>query len=239
MFRRVQHILQSARGAAFGLPEDLSLQFVKRCATLRGSCRQISVVTSNEQEQTGKSFRETLLGNIHCVLLLFRMAALGTGGPKESTEWDDILKAKGIIPEKSPDEEAQEQLKDLVEEVVEAYDPIEQKTLNDLDEDLEDADSDEEDILQSYRQKRMQEMRAEAMKPKFGPGVTYISATDWKQEVTDGGDEVYIIVHLVRYPEAIFDTFICHSVVITFLTLSSVFTFLPTVYRDVRSSNLL
>lgn len=124
------------------------------------------------------------------------MASLGTGGKKESTEWDDILKSKGIIPEKSPDEIAQEQLKELVEETVEAYDPHENKNVNQLDEDLEDADSDEERILQSYREKRLQEMKSNAMKVRYGPGVTQISASDWKQEVSEARKDTVVVVHL-------------------------------------------
>lgn len=126
------------------------------------------------------------------------MAALGTGGPKESTEWDDILRSKGIIPEKTPDEVAEEQLKTLVQDTVENYDPHERKDLDTLDEDLEDADSDEERILESYRQKRLQQMREEAMKPRYGPGVTHVPANEWKFQVTEAGSGVYVVVHLVR-----------------------------------------
>lgn len=125
------------------------------------------------------------------------MATLGTGGPKESTEWDDILKEKGIIPEKTPEELAKETLKDIVEETVEQYDPHENKNLETLDEDLEEADSDEERILEQYRRRRMAQMRADAVKPKYGPGVTYVSASDWKAEVTEAGDDVFVVVHLV------------------------------------------
>ncbi|CAN8070680.1 unnamed protein product [Agarophyton chilense] len=126
------------------------------------------------------------------------MATLGTGGPKESTEWDDILKAKGIIPEKTPEELAEEQLKDIVEQTVETYDPHERKTVQQLEEDLEDADSDEEIILEKYRQKRIQQMRTEAMRPKFGPGVRHVPACDWKAEVTEAGADIYVIVHLFQ-----------------------------------------
>lgn len=128
------------------------------------------------------------------------MASLGTGAKKESTEWDDILKAKGIIPEKTAEEEAREQLKEIVEETVEAYDPHEGKSLEQLDEDLEDADSDEERILESYRQKRLQELRADVMRVKYGPGVKFISSSDWKAEVTEAPSETSVIVHLVREP---------------------------------------
>lgn len=126
------------------------------------------------------------------------MASLGTGGPKESTEWDDILKSKGIIPEKTPEELAEEALKEVVEDTVENYDPHERKKIERLDEELEEADSDEEKILQQYRDKRIAQMREEAMKPKFGPGVTYVSASDWKSEVTEAGRGIYVVVHLVR-----------------------------------------
>lgn len=127
------------------------------------------------------------------------MATLGTGGAKESTEWDDILKKKGIIPEKTPEEEAEEHLKNIVEETVESYDPHENKDIDTLDEELEDADSDEERILESYRQKRLEQMRTEAMKVKYGPGVKSISAPDWKAEVTEASDGVHVIVHLVSW----------------------------------------
>lgn len=125
------------------------------------------------------------------------MASLGTGGKKETTEWDDILKSKGIIPEKTPEELAEEQLKELVEETVESYDPHENKDVEQLDEDLEDADSDEERILQSYREKRLEQMKAQAMKVRFGPGVAHISASDWKAQVTEERPDVYVVVHLV------------------------------------------
>lgn len=125
------------------------------------------------------------------------MASLGTGGPKESTEWDDILKSKGIIPEKTQEELAEEALKELVEDTVENYDPHEGKKIETLEEELEEADSDEEKILQQYRDKRIAQMREEAMKPKFGPGVTYVSASDWKSEVTEARGSIYVVVHLV------------------------------------------
>lgn len=125
------------------------------------------------------------------------MASLGTGGPKESTEWDDILKAKGIIPEKTPEELAEEALNELVEETVENFDPHENKNIETLEDELEEADEDEERILQQYREKRIAQMRADAMKPKYGPGVAYVAASDWKAQVTEAGDDVFVVVHLV------------------------------------------
>lgn len=126
------------------------------------------------------------------------MATLGTGGPKESTEWDDILRSKGIIPEKTVDELANDVLKTMVEEKVDNFDPHASKSVAQLDEDLEDADSDEEEILSQYRERRMQEMRALAMKKKFGPGVEYIPANEWKTQVTEAGDDIFVVVHLFQ-----------------------------------------
>ena len=124
------------------------------------------------------------------------MATLGTGGEHETTEWEDILKSKGIIPEKTAEEEAKEALKQVVEEHVENYNPYEKKEVDELENELEDADSDEERILNEYREKRIAEMQADAMKRKFGPGVEYVSAQDWKREVTEAGEGVYVVVHL-------------------------------------------
>lgn len=125
------------------------------------------------------------------------MATLGTGGPKESTEWEDILRDKGIIPEKTPEELADEVLTKVVEESVEKFDPHANKDVAELDEDLEEADSDEEQILEQYRQQRIAQMKAEAMLPRFGPGIRYVPANDWKREVTEAGESIYVIVHLV------------------------------------------
>jgi hypothetical protein len=127
------------------------------------------------------------------------MASLGTGSKKETTEWDDILRSKGILPEKSADELAEDVLKGMVEERVESYDPHENKGLDELDEELEDADSDEEAILREYRERRLGQLKEAAMKKRFGPGVHYVPANDWKAEVTNAGDDVYVIVHLVGF----------------------------------------
>jgi hypothetical protein len=127
------------------------------------------------------------------------MATLGTGSKKETTEWDDILRSKGILPEKSADELAEEVLKGMVKERVESYDPHENKGLDELDDELEDADSDEEAILREYRERRIEQLKEAATKRRFGPGVRYVPASDWKAEVTNAGDETYVIVHLVGF----------------------------------------
>ncbi len=87
--------------------------------------------------------------------------------------------------------------KKVVEETVERFDPHEKKDIDELDEDLEEADSDEERILEQYRERRIMQMKAEALIPRFGPGVRFVPAIDWKREVTEAGESVFVVVHLV------------------------------------------
>lgn len=127
------------------------------------------------------------------------MAALGTGSKQGTTEWEDILRSKGILPpEKSADELASDTLKAMMEERVENYDPHATKDVSALDADLEEADEEEEAILRTYRDARLAEMKAASGKRRYGPGIAYISATDWKAEVTNAEKELPVIVFLVR-----------------------------------------
>lgn len=126
------------------------------------------------------------------------MATLGTGSKKETTEWDDILRSKGILPEKSAEEMAKDVLKGMVEEKVETYDPHLNKTVGELDQDLEDADSDEEEVLTQYRERRIQQMKEAAMKKRYGPGVEYVPANEWKTQVTEAGADLFVVVHLFQ-----------------------------------------
>lgn len=126
------------------------------------------------------------------------MATLGTGDKKETTEWDDILRSKGILPEMTPEELAQKTLEAVVEQTVDSFDPHAHKDVSQLDDDLEDADSDDERILAEYRARRIQQMKTLASTPRFGPGVAYVSAADWKREVTEMGGDVHVVVHLFQ-----------------------------------------
>uniref|UniRef100_A0A7S1ETK7 Phosducin domain-containing protein n=1 Tax=Timspurckia oligopyrenoides TaxID=708627 RepID=A0A7S1ETK7_9RHOD len=126
------------------------------------------------------------------------MATLGTGGKHETTEWEDILREKGVIPEKTEEEILEEQLGDFVEEVAQTYDPHAKKTVEELDEDLDDADSEEERILQKYRDARINELKANSLKPRFGPGLKHISADEWKEEVTNSRADAYVVVLLLQ-----------------------------------------
>mmetsp|Transcript_15499 Transcript_15499/g.41634 ORF Transcript_15499/g.41634 Transcript_15499/m.41634 type:complete len:231 (+) Transcript_15499:114-806(+) len=126
------------------------------------------------------------------------MATLGTGGKKETTEWEDILREKGVIAEKTEEELLEETLGQLVEDVAENYDPHARKDVAELDEDLEDADSEEERVLQRYREARLAELKSAAMRPRFGPGVRRIAADEWKTEVTACREDAHVVVVLFQ-----------------------------------------
>ncbi|CEP17685.1 hypothetical protein [Parasitella parasitica] len=116
--------------------------------------------------------------------------------PNADTEWNDILRAKGILPPK--DEKRDDELEDAFVDMVRArqakLDSLDNKDLDELDE-LEDLEDDQ--ILNEYRHKRMMEMQAQAAKEKFGE-VKEISKTDFIKEVTEASKECHVVVHLYQ-----------------------------------------
>ncbi|KAH1008920.1 viral IAP-associated factor homolog [Dendroctonus ponderosae] len=117
--------------------------------------------------------------------------------PNEDTEWNDILRAKGIIPPKEK-EILEEQIVSMLEETIEKKTQdgkkIEDLDLDELDE-LED--SEDEAVLLEYRQKRIAEMKALMEKSKFGY-VGEISAQDYVNEVNRAGEGIWVVLHLYK-----------------------------------------
>ncbi|KAI3625742.1 hypothetical protein CBS9595_001103 [Malassezia furfur] len=105
--------------------------------------------------------------------------------PNEDTEFHDALRARGIIPERqpsrspSPEPPSAQELKDAARR---------QATVEDLDEELEDADEDEERILQQLRAQRMKELSALHAQARFGR-VYPIARPDYTREVTEASKE--------------------------------------------------
>ncbi|KAK2582815.1 hypothetical protein KPH14_008902 [Odynerus spinipes] len=120
--------------------------------------------------------------------------------PNEDTEWNDILRRKGIIPEKTKEKEVTEdQILDIVENTINektgrTVNDLEKKTLDELDE-LEDEE--DERVILEYRRKRIAEMQELARKGKYGE-VKEISAEDYVQEVNNAGDDVWVVLHLYK-----------------------------------------
>ena len=123
----------------------------------------------------------------------------------EDSEWNDILRAKGIIPEKPPS--PTQQLEEAFEEAIakQHANRLENKSLEELDE-LEDEE--DEEFLESYRRKRMLELAQQRARSKFGQ-VFHINKPEYSDEVTiasqggsneerkpENSDAVYVFVHL-------------------------------------------
>jgi len=115
-----------------------------------------------------------------------------------STEWEDIqVKLGNYLPRDK--EQTNDELEKIAIETVEKYDPLEKKTLNELVE-LEDDEDDE--VLKEYMEKRMQEMKEYAQKPKYGK-VLELRKQDYIREVTNAPKDVYVVLHLYQtYNEA-------------------------------------
>ncbi|XP_030829735.1 viral IAP-associated factor homolog [Strongylocentrotus purpuratus] len=120
--------------------------------------------------------------------------------PNEDTQWNDILRAKGIIPEKEATV-TEDQIEGMLDQAIQkktgvgAQDKaLEDMTLDELDE-LEDEE--EERILQQYRQQRVAEIKRIQDKAIYG-SVKDISAQDYVQEVNNAGEGVWVVLHLYK-----------------------------------------
>lgn len=141
--------------------------------------------------------------------------------PNEDTEWNDILRAKGIIPEKPKEkkditeDDIVQMLEDAVQKKSNGKTPnliivlsvivnrtwyiFQGKTMDEmnLDELDELEDEEEERVLEQYRRQRMAEIQALQAKSRFGD-VREISAQDYVQEVNKAGEGIMVVLHLYK-----------------------------------------
>ncbi|OQE28715.1 hypothetical protein PENSTE_c003G03035 [Penicillium steckii] len=112
--------------------------------------------------------------------------------PNEDTEWNDILRQHGIIPEKPKDPEP------LIQEaLLEATRKAHENRLEDKDIDELDAleDEEDEDFLQQYRQKRLAELNTLQQTSLFNQ-VYPLQKVDYAREVTDASNNAFVLVNL-------------------------------------------
>lgn len=118
--------------------------------------------------------------------------------PNEDTEWNDVLRAKGILPPKEKKGDiTEEDIVSMLEQTIQQKTggkALEDMNLDELDE-LEDEE--EERILLQMRQQRMAEIRARSEKARFGD-VREITAVDYVQEVNKAGDGIMVVLHLYK-----------------------------------------
>ena len=118
--------------------------------------------------------------------------------PNEDTEWNDILRAKGIIPEKPKEKDiTEDDIVNMLEQTIEKKangKTMDEMNLDELDE-LEDEE--EEAVLEQYRRQRMAEIMAKQNKAKYGE-VREITAVDYVQEVNKAGEGITVVLHLYK-----------------------------------------
>ncbi|KAB8203095.1 thioredoxin-like protein [Aspergillus parasiticus] len=112
--------------------------------------------------------------------------------PNEDTEWNDILRKHGVIPEKPEDPEPLIQ-EALVEAERKAYENrLEDKDLDELDE-LEDEE--DEEFLEQYRKQRLAELST-LQKTSLYNQVYPLQKVDYGREVTEASNNAFVLVHL-------------------------------------------
>ena len=111
-----------------------------------------------------------------------------------TTEWEDIhVKLKNYLPkEKDP---TGEQMEKLAIETAERFDPLENKTLDELK--IMEEDNDEDEEIRRYKEMRLAEMKEFAKKPKFGK-VAEIRKQDYLSEVNNAPKDVFVVLHLYQ-----------------------------------------
>lgn len=122
--------------------------------------------------------------------------------PNADTQWNDVLRAKGIIPPKET-EISEDQIVSMVEQTIEdktkARD-LSDMNLDELNENEDDIDEDDERIFEAYRKQRLQEIRAAQKNAIFGD-VREISRDEYVTEVNQAGEGIWVV--LLVYKQSI------------------------------------
>lgn len=121
--------------------------------------------------------------------------------PNADTQWNDVLRAKGIIPPKVNSSGELEITEDTVLGLIDHKIAEGKKEKNYEDMTIEEIDALEDDederVLQQIRQQRMAELQEKTKKGVFGD-VREISAEDYKQQVNNAGEGVWVVLHLYK-----------------------------------------
>lgn len=116
--------------------------------------------------------------------------------PNADTEWNDILRRKGILPPKEKPNPEEEQIvqQQQQQSVVKTYEDM---GLDELEENEDEFSEEDERAIEMYRQQRLAELKATQLKNVFGE-VTEISGQEYIQQVNKAGKDTWVILHLYK-----------------------------------------
>ncbi|CAL8371197.1 unnamed protein product [Arctogadus glacialis] len=116
--------------------------------------------------------------------------------PNEDTEWNDILRRKGVLPPKEiiKDEEEEAALAREQQSIVKTYESM---SLQELEENEDEFSDEDESAMEMYRQKRLAEWKATQLKNVFG-SLEEISGQDYVKEVNQAGEGIWVVLHLYK-----------------------------------------
>lgn len=120
--------------------------------------------------------------------------------PNADTQWNDVLRAKGIIPPKEDTGITEDDIVNMVEQTITQKShgkDMADMDLKELDDMEDDVDDEEERIFEAYRRQRLLEMKDAQAKSVFGE-VTEISKADWVQQVNKAGEGIWVVIHVYK-----------------------------------------
>jgi len=113
---------------------------------------------------------------------------------EEDTEWNDILRSKGILPPKPPSEKELEYAHyDGVIDAQRNKDPLDSVSLDELDE----LDNEDNAVFQAYRQKRLAEIQTRLSGEIFGE-LYHTDAESFVRDVSEASKQAPVLVHLYQ-----------------------------------------
>ena len=112
---------------------------------------------------------------------------------KVTTEWEDIHVKLGNYDPRMVEKPQAEYTKEGIEKI-QSHDPFEDKDKDSLDS-LEDEF--EDDFLKGYMEKRMQELKQESAKRKYG-SVLEINREEWVHQINEAEKDVLVVIHLYQ-----------------------------------------
>lgn len=115
-----------------------------------------------------------------------------------TTEWEDIQVRMGNWKPREQQPTSEDYFQANVE-AAEEYNPLQNKKLTTLEEMKEDDPDleDDDEFMKQYREKRLQELKVDATKPKYG-SIIEINRPQFEVEVNRAPQDVIVIIHLYQ-----------------------------------------